>query len=186
MTKFIFGLSIIIFFSSSSCRQQNNKTLIINSSWTKRSLNNGWTIYLPKHFKDSTLTGIDSQPGYILSKSDSILLNYDSGGQMLLTGELSSNYCDFSNQVKFATDEIKKDSQEYIGNNNRIYNLRIDTIDKKVAIIRTPVSKGKHKVEIHIKDCKSGKWLGIYGENFSQEKEDLILKIFETIEFSDK
>jgi hypothetical protein len=186
MTKFLIGLFITFFLSSSSCRQQNNKPVVINPNWTKRSLNNGWTIYLPKQFIDSTLRGIDSQLGYILSGADSILLNYDSGGSLLLKGKLSNNYCDFSNQVKMAKTEIENDEQDYFAKADKIYNLRIDTIDKKVAIIRTPIVKGKHKVEIQIKDCKSEKWLSIYGENFSQEKEKLILKIFETIEFTDK
>jgi hypothetical protein len=186
MTKFLLVLPIIFFLSFSSCRQANNKTVIINADWTKRNLNNGWTIYLPKHFKDSALKGIDSQPGYISSKSDSILLNFDSGGELLIKGKLSSNYCDFSNQVKIATEEVKNDDQDYFGETNKIYHLRIDTIDKKVAIIRTPILKGKNRVEINIKDCESGKWLSIHGENFSEEKENLILKIFETIEFANK
>jgi hypothetical protein len=186
MTKLFSGFFVIFLVTASSCTRQNNKTVIINPNWTKRSLNNGWTIYLPKYFKDSTLQGTDSQPGYISSESDSILLNFDSGGDLILKGKLPGNYCDLSNQVKIAKSAIENDEQDYFRAENKIYNLRIDTIDKRVAIIRTPIIKGKHKVEIHINDCKSGKWLSIYGENFSKEKETLILKIFETIQFADK
>ena len=186
MTKLLLALPIFFYLSFFSCRQTSNKTVIINPDWTKRNLNNGWTIYLPKYFKDSALKGIDSQPGYISSKPDSILLNFDSGGEHVLKGKLSNGYCNFSNQVKIATEEIKNDEQDYFGESSKIYNLRIDTIDKKVAIIRTPILKGKNRVEINIKDCESGKWLSIYGENFSEERENLILKIFETIEFVDQ
>jgi len=177
---------MVIFLCNSSCNRQNSKNVDINPNWTKRNLTSDWTIYLPKNFKDSALIGIDSQPGFIRCESDSILLNFDSGADVILKGKLSGNYCDFSNQIKIAKGEIENDDQDYFRQEDKIYNLKIDTIDKKVAIVRTPILKGKNRVELQIRDCESGRWLSIYGENFSKEKENLVLEIFKTIEFTDR
>jgi hypothetical protein len=181
--QLLFLLLIVQLFS---CTQTTTKARVINPTWTKRNLPNGWSIYLPLAFKDSALHGIDSQHGYIVSLADSILLNYDSGREKILKGKLSYDPCDFAYQVKMAKETIKYDEQDYFHEANKLYNLKLDTIDGKVAIIRTPIIKGKNRTEVQIRDCKSESWLTIYGQNFSAQQELLVLEIFNTISFNDK
>ncbi|MGG9960661.1 hypothetical protein [Ferruginibacter sp. SUN106] len=186
MPKFAHLIFLLFFLQLFSCTQTATKARIINPTWTKRNLPNGWSIYLPVAFKDSVLHGIDSQPGYIVSKADSILLNYDSDRERTLKGKLNYDPCDFAYQVKMAKETIQNDEQDYFHEANKLYHLKLDTIDGKVAIIRTPIIKGQQRVEIQIRDCKSESCLSIYGQNFSAQQEQLVLEIFSTLSFHDK
>jgi len=182
MTRQFHLLSLILVLGLSFCSPRT-KEKVIHPTWIKHNLPNSWIIYLPQPFKTSPLQGIDSQPGYIASKVDSILLNYDSGSELI---KQNIDDCKLSKQVSRAKSEIENDLEDYVGKENKIYNLTIEILDERVAIIRTPIIKGQHRVQLTIKDCKSGTWLNIYGENFSEEREKLIVEIFKTVEFNDK
>jgi hypothetical protein len=161
-----------------SCK--NNETQSsIDPTWIKNKLPNGWTIYTPTKFEVKNLKGIDSQPGYISSFEDSILLNYDTGADIFP----KKNDCDFSKEVADAKFRIMNQDEEYNNGTTTIYNLRIDTINEKVAIIKTPKIKGNGAVSVEIKDCQSGAWIGVYGKDFNLEREKMIINIFKTIKF---
>jgi hypothetical protein len=158
------------------CKTKEMK-IKVDPTWIKHKLPNGWTISAPSKFRTGNLQGIDSQPGYISSAEDSILLNYDTGiGMLLKNGEF-----DFSKEVQNAKSRISNQEEDYSGGIETLYDLRIDTIDEKVAIIKTPKIKGNGQMTISIQDCRTGAWIGIHGKDFNLEREKLVVKIFETI-----
>ena len=64
---------------AASCNR--TKEPIIPAGWIKLTLRNNWAIYAPKGFVCKKAQGIDSEPGYIYSGKDSILLQFDSGAE---------------------------------------------------------------------------------------------------------
>ena len=161
----------LIFFGIFLIGCKNNLTKIeVDPTWIKHDLPYGWTITTPSKFKIGKLQGIDSQVGYISSSGDSILLNYDIGNELVPR----NSDCNFSNEYEHAKLRILSEKENQS-------NFRIDTIDEKVAIIETPGTKGNGQIRISIRDCKTGAWLGINGENLNSERETLVVKIFQTI-----
>jgi hypothetical protein len=85
-----------------SCKNNSKKDLSINPLWIKLTLPNEWTIYAPPGFLCKTGPGVDSDPGWIISKKDSIVLEFDSGPD-----ESFYQQCDLSyqyNQAKASID----------------------------------------------------------------------------------
>jgi hypothetical protein len=162
------------------CKTKKTK-IDVDPTWIKHNLPNGWTISAPSKFRTGNLQGIDSQPGYISSAEDSILLNYDTGTDMLP----KNRDCDFSKEVQNAKSRILNQEEDYSGGIRTLYDLRIDTIDEKVAIIKTPKIKGNGQMTISIQDCKTGAWIGIHGKDFNLEREKFGVKIFETIKLDE-
>jgi hypothetical protein len=159
-----------------ACESRNSKEMQIHADWITLTLPNGWELQTPRTFKDTTVQGVDSHPGYIYSTSDSILLEFDSGGEMLMTEE-----CDFDKQVRDAENSISSGFYKDFYKVPTEHKAFVDTIDNKIAVIVIPTQTGRGTVDISISDCKSGLWLGITGKNLSAKKEKLIRDIFTTI-----
>lgn len=175
-------ISILFFAISltfSSCRQTTKKENLIHPDWTELILPNGWTLYAPKTFYAKPLQGIDSEPGVINSKQDSVYLQFDSGTEMLKQKE-----CNFKNSIREAQKEIETGFYKTFYKVPSEHSAYIYTIDNKVAVIVTPTVKGHGTVGVSISDCKTGKWLGITGTDLSPEKEKLVLDIFKTIKLT--
>jgi hypothetical protein len=159
-----------------SCKENKKKEIAIHPGWHKLSLPNGWIIYTPPDFVSKAGRGVDSEPGWIYSKKDSILLEYDSGAY-----EHNINSCDFQEHFQEAKASIDTGFYKTFYKVPFIHKAYIDTIDGKIAVIVTPTKVGKGTVEINIAGCHDGPWIEITGTKLIAEKEKLVLEIFKTI-----
>ncbi len=166
------GLLVLLYFS---CNSVNQKTNSIKPGWHKLTLPNGWIVYAPKSFTSSNLRGVDSAPGSIVSKTDSVNLQFDSG-----QSDHNEN-CSADKKIKYATDEIDTGFYRTYYHIPYQHTAAIDTIDNKIAVIVKPTKIGKGTVGIEIYGCKNQPWLGITGENLTAKQEALVLDIFKTI-----
>jgi hypothetical protein len=170
-------ITTILLFLFISCESRKTKEKTKHPDWVTLTLPNGWQLQTPKNFKDTTVQGIDSDPGYIYSKSDSIVLQFDSGVELLPKDD-----CDFSKQVDEAKKDIISGFYKDFYKVPTLHKAYIDTIDNKVATFVLPIQTGKGTVGISISDCKSGHWLGIRGQNLNGKREKLVLDILNTLE----
>jgi hypothetical protein len=169
---FLMTIRAIIFLGILLIGCKNNKTKIeVDANWIKHHLPNSWTIYTPSKFKISKLQKVNSEAGFISSLEDSILLNYDTGNYLLLK-ESDSSFTRIYEKAKLTILNEKENKS----------NFQIDTIDKKIILIKTSKTKGIGETKITIIDCKNGAIIEIYGENFNLEREKQIVKNFQTIE----
>ena len=176
MTRQIILLSIILFIFN-SCESRKKKEKPNHPDWVTLNLPNGWQLQTPSNFKAKAVQGIDSEPGYIYSKTDSIVLEFDSG-----FGPFPNDDCDFSKQVDEAKKDIVSGFYKDFYKVPKIHKAYLDTIDNKVATFVLPTQTGKGTVGISISDCKSGYWLGITGQNLNGKREKLVIDILKTLE----
>jgi len=151
------------------------------AGWIKLTLRNNWTIYAPKGFVYKKAQGIDSEPGYIYSKKDSILLQFDSGAEIYKKKD-----CDFQKSFNEAKASIDTGFDKRFYKIPLVHRASIDTIDNKIATIIKPVKIGDGEVDIKISDCESTKWLAIYGKKLSAKNESIVLEMYKTIRFNGK
>jgi hypothetical protein len=169
-------LSVVITACNTGVKPKSD----IPNDWIKIDLPNGWTLHAPKGFYLKTAQGIDSQPGYIISKQDSINLVFDSG-----SGQKKRAICDFKKQVEKAS-ESREFYKEFFNRTSKKHKVYIDTVDNEPVVIVRPVISTKGSVLISISDCETGHWLGIEAGNLTSQKEDMVLKIYKTIEFNEE
>jgi hypothetical protein len=160
---------------SVSCISEKTSALD-KSKWVEYELDNHWIFNAPPKTKIIYLRGIDSVPGNIILKSDSIKLEFDS------TFESSMDtICSMSNELVHAKSGIAREDYKYLDRVDTLHTVRIDTIGGMVATIVTPVKTGAGATDIFISNCKSHLGLGIYGKNIPASKAELILGIFKSI-----
>lgn len=169
-------LSMVIIACNTGVKPKDD----IPHDWVKIDLPNGWTLHAPKGFYLKRAQGIDSQPGYIISKEDSINLVYDSG-----EGMIKRENCDFKHEVERANKSMEFNEQFY-NRTSKKHKVYIDTVDNKPVVIARPVIVAKGSILIEISDCKTGNWLGIEAGNLTSQKENMVLKIYKTIEFNEE
>ncbi len=167
----LFSLFLLFLFS---CGQQPFKDKPNHPNWTILNLPNNWTLEAPSNFKDSSATGIDSQPGYIYSTTDSIFLDFDSGRELFHKAD-----CDIQRQIQ----KEKRSTLLDLFNERSGFKhtLTIDTIEKRIASIITPIIVGNGITHISIQDCSTGEWLAISGNNLTKQQQKIVLGIFKTI-----
>jgi hypothetical protein len=178
--KFIVLFSAVI-TTMISCNRLEKKEFVINPAWHKLSLPNGWIVYAPSNFTTIAEHGVDSEPGLISSKKDSIFLQYDSGPY-----ESNNKDCDLKRHFQEAKSNIDTGFYKSFYKVPLVHQARIDTIDSKIAVIVTPTKIGEGTVEIEIPGCKDQAWLGITGRNLTAQGEKLVLEIFKTIRLNKK
>ena len=178
MKSIITILLTVLSLTFTSCKQTPKESLT-HPDWTKLNLPNGWTLDAPKTFYTLALQGIDSEPGIIKSKQDSIYLQFDSGTEML-----KRKNCSFHNSVEEAQKSIITGFYKEFYNVPSQHSASIDTIDNKVAVIIVPALSTQGTVGISISECETGEWLEITGTNLSLEKKKLVLEIFKTIKLT--
>jgi hypothetical protein len=166
-----------------SCKKTEKKRIVIDSSWHKLILSSGWMIWAPADFRSKTEPGIDSSPGIIYSKKDSIFLQYDSGP---FERNSSNSSCDLKSNFQDATASIDTGFYKTFYKIPVRHKAYIDTIDDKVAIVVRPVKTGKGTVGIEILGCRQEAWIGIKGTNLNSEKEKLVLEIYKTLKQANK
>ena len=181
MKNIIADSLFLLGLTSSICNQSFKKETTNHSDWIKLSLPNGWILQAPKGFRAKTLQGIDSEPGVINSKQDSIYLQFDSGTEMMKKRD-----CSFTNNIEKAKESIEKGFYKTFYKIPSEHIAYVDTIDNKVAIIVRPTMSGHGTVAINISDCKTGEWLGITGTDLTLVKENIVLDIFKTIKLPKK
>lgn len=172
-------LSVLI----ASCGPARPKPQVIPPGWVRHKLPEGWTVYLPPGFTDSTLRSTDAGSGYLLLANESLQLKVIAYTDAIRAGA-NSKRCRLSTQVALAEDAIKNDETDYYEKANKLFRQRIDTIAGRIAIIRTPVVTGRNWVGVSISDCSSGRRLSITGDSLSATQEARALQIFETIGLS--
>lgn len=172
---------ILLFFglTLTSCIQTSKTVTIAPVDWIKLTLPNGWTLHAPKNFDTKALLGIDSKPGAITSKKDSIYLQFDSGTEIQ-----RHEKCTFQNSVEQAKNDIENGFYKDFYKVPVLHSAYIDTIDNKIAIIIKPTKEKEGTVKISISDCETGEWLSIKGIDLTIEKEKLVLEIFKTIKLT--
>ena len=164
-----------------SCNQIEKEQTLIDPSWHKLTLSNGWTIYAPPDFISKSEQGIDSNPGIIYSKKDSIFLQYDSG-----PFESYNSHCDLQSHFEDAQASIDTGFYKTFYKVPVIHKAEIDTIDNRIAVILRPSKTGEGTVGIEISGCKHLSWIGITGKNLKGEKEKLVVKIYKTLKKTSK
>lgn len=179
MPKPIF--SIILLFLLFSCETKIEKEQNKHPNWNTLTLPNGWKIQAPKGFKVFLAQGIDSNPGYIYSKSDSIELEFDSGRKGVIKKD-----CNLSKQVIEAKKDITSGFYKNFYKLPILHKAHIEIINNKVATIILPSKTSNGKVEISIDDCNTGNWLSVKGKNLSLQDEKLVVNIFRTLKFFGK
>ncbi len=170
-------IATILLFLFISCESRKTKEKPSHPNWVTLTLPNGWQLQTPRNFKDTTVQGIDSDPGYIYSKSDSIVLQFDSGVELS-----PKDNCDFDKQIADAKKDIVSGFYKDFYKVPTLHKAFIDTIDNKVATFVLPTQTGKGIVGISISDCQSGHWLGIRGQNLNDKREKLVVEILKTLE----
>jgi len=179
MPKPFYHTVFIILFCCTSCTSSNQ---INNPDWDELQLPAGWSIKAPKGFKVKRHQGIDSHPGVICNKEDSIVAYFDSDGYGGTTEE---------NLSKLVQQDRKKIEEEWFKNLYKIpeYNTAyLDTVDGTIAIIVKPQHKGVNILDISITNQKTGAWLnisrGFWGnQDVLVQDEELLLQMFKTIRF---
>jgi len=161
-------LYVLLFSILSSCKDSNKKDVKLNPSWQKLSLPNGWVIYTPKEFKMKTIQGVDSEPGFIYSKKDSIRLEFDSGANDYYYDKHCDLHENFS-RVKANIDTGLHEKPYQVPSVNRAF---IDTIDGRISLMIRPIHTGHGIVNVSTGDCSHGAWLGITGTNLSEKQEN--------------
>lgn len=163
-----------------SCKRKLKADISINPAWHKMSLPGHWEIYAPSGFETKTGQGVDSYGGYIYSKSDSIILEYD-------IAELFGPGKDCDLETTFRKLKADIDTGFYKNFYNvPITNLAyIDTIDNKLAVIVTPKKSGKGTFALSMSDCPSGASIGISERKIPPTKRKLVLEIFKTIKLEE-
>jgi hypothetical protein len=175
LNRIIYVFLFSFTFSAISCQRSEKKEAKIDPSWHKLSLSNGWIIYAPPNFVSEAEQGVDSEPGIIYSKKDSIALQYDSG-----SNERNNRGCGLQLQLQDAKADLA-DFYKTFYKVPIVHKAYIDTIDNKIAIFLKPTKTGHGTVGIEILGCREGPWIGIDGTNLSSEKEELVLKMYKTI-----
>jgi hypothetical protein len=172
----------ICLFALISCKRIEKEQPLIDPSWHKLTLSNGWTIYAPPGFISKSEQGIDSNPGVIYSKKDSIFLQYDSG-----PFESNNNsHCDLKSFFEAAQASIDTGFYKTFYKVPIIHKAEIDTIDDRIAIILRPSKTGEGTVGIEISGCKQLPWIGITGKNLKGEKDKLVVEIYKTLKKASK
>lgn len=157
-----------------SCNNKKSPSLN-KSTWIEYKLDDYWVFNAPKGTKIIYLKGIDSTPGNIvLTMNDSVNLQFDSGLEMTL----SDTVCNLGSDAVRAKFKIAQGLYK----SDTIHQAKIDTVNGKIATIITPVNTGRGWTEIHISDCESDRWLGIYGKDIPSDKQELVLKIYNSIQ----
>ena len=149
-----------------------------DSTWVKISLRSGWICSVPQGFTNTPARGIDSAPGILESKKDSIYLDYDSGGD---SGLQDPNLCTLTHSTERALKDIQSDFYRTYYKVPSTHTAQIDTINNEVAILVKPIQSGKGRVHLNISSCTTGRWLSITGEQLTPRQEKVVLEIFQTM-----
>ncbi|HVS94544.1 MAG TPA: hypothetical protein VHE59_21045 [Mucilaginibacter sp.] len=173
---------LVIILALTSCKRVGKNQATIDPLWHKLTLSSGWIIYAPPDFISKAERGIDSRPGIIYSKKDSIFLQYDS--DIFERNGISG--CDLKSHFADAKASIDTGFYKTFYKIPVSHIALIDTIDNKIAIILEPTRTGKGTVGIEIPGCRKEAWIGITGKNLTADKEKLVLEIYKTLRQTNK
>jgi hypothetical protein len=165
----IFLLLILL----ASCNSSDKKTIDIPSGWKEIRLQSNWTLLVPDRFENVSERGVDSNPGGVISRSDSIAFTYDSGFDLL-----SKDTCDISFQIKRAYKKMQLYDTLY-----KNQKITMDTINNRIAILVTPYAGTKDIMRLSIRDCESGAWLSLMTKIPHERQKKLVQEIFNTVDY---
>lgn len=183
----LLSISILVFFGITSCNNQDshdegNYELTTHNkpdpAWITYQLDKYWKFDAPKGAKIIYEQGVDSTPGsIILTKNDTIFLAFDSGFEM----SIRDTICNLGSETLRSKKAITRKDYKYLDKPDTLHQARIDTINGRIATIIKPAKAGAGITRISISDCNSHLWLGISGKDLPADKQELVLKIYNSI-----
>lgn len=135
----------------------------------------GWSIQAPDGFEVHESGGVDSEPGDIISRKDSILIHFD------VWNEPGANYEDC------ASDELEENHESSLEWCEEFYFASTqhyvweDTINGRFAVLSRPRNSGRGTTSIHFSECHHS--LSITAFDLTKEQEELVLEMFATIDW---
>ena len=165
---------LIVVAVLSGCERRSNKIEFVGK---KYKIDNGWVFNTTDSIDISYFQGVDSTPGIIVIKRDSIGLDFDAGHEM----SIPDNECSIGNDVKREKQRIADGHYKYLDKLDTLHHAIIDTINGKIATIIKPDKIGAGLTMIKILDCNSGNWISIYGTNITQKKEEAVMRIYNSL-----
>jgi hypothetical protein len=172
-----FNLKLVFLILGATCIQS---ALSQKSQWKVLQLPDNWTILTPQNILRKDLQGVDSYVGEIFSSADSLSLSFDIGKSFSI--RLTDKFdCSLKTQAKETTKYLHDTTFKKIYNIPHINKAYLDTVSGRIAIIIIPKVIGNGITYVSITDCKTGDWLGISGNNLNQDQNNLVLRMFETI-----
>lgn len=177
MRSLTLGLLIATCCIFSACKSQNNSGVDI-STWITCELDGIWTFNAPKGTRVIYERGIDSTPGYIiLATNDSLNLEFDSGFE----SAAMDTVCNLGSETVYAKQRVARGDYKYLNKPDTLHQARVDTVNGLAAIMIIPEKVGAGTTEISISNCNSNRWLAVYGKNIPADKQELVLKMYQSI-----
>ena len=159
------------------CKSRDD-SVVRNFTGITYRLDKSWLFNAPKGTKIIYEKGIDSTPGrIILAANDSVNLEFDSGFEI----SFLDTVCNLGSETVRAKRRIARGHYKYLDNLDTQHQVCIDTVNGKIATIITPLKTGSGTTEISISDCKSHLWLNVSGKNLPYDKQEVVLKIYNSI-----
>lgn len=187
MYHILLSALFLAFCGITSCHNQDNsekdshKRITYNKqdpTWITYQLDKHWVFDAPQGTKIIYEQGVDSTPGsIILTANDSVILGFDSGFEM----SFRDTICNLGSEALRAQRDIARGAYKYLDKPDTLHQARIDTVNGQIATIIKPAKAGAGITEINISDCKSHLWLGIAGKDLPADKQELALKIYNSI-----
>jgi hypothetical protein len=135
----------------------------------------GWTIQAPEGFEVQYTQGIDSQPGNIISASDSMEIHFD------VWNEPDAGYDECNNDMLIENIESSLDWCEEFYLVGTQHNVWLDTINGRYAVLSRPVRAGNGTVSIHFSECHHS--VSLSAIDLTKEQEELVLEMFATMDW---
>lgn len=187
MCRLLLSVLFLAFCGITSCNNQdsfdkdNHKRITYNKqdpTWITYQLDKHWVFDAPQGAKIIYEQGVDSTPGsIILTANDSVILNFDSGFEMAFRDTI----CNLGSEALRVQRDIAGGAYKYLDKQDTLHQARIDTVNGQIATIIKPAKVGAGITEISISDCNSHLWLGISGKDLPSDKQELVLKIYNSI-----
>ncbi len=186
MHRLLLSILIIVFCGITSCNNRdsyeegNHELTTYNKdpAWITYQLDKYWEFDAPKGAKIIYEQGVDSTPGsIILTSNDSVFLYFDSGVEM----SIRDTICNLGSETVRAQKAIARGDYKYLDKPDTLHQAGIDTVNGRIATIIKPARAGAGITSISISDCNSHLWLGISSKDLSTDKQELVLKIYNSI-----
>jgi hypothetical protein len=178
MKRYFFYHSLLAACISVSCLNDSVPT-IDKSNWVKYTLDSHWIFKAPKGVKIVYTRGVDSVPGSIFLKSDSLELEFDSG----FTGAMNDTTCSLNSELLRTKALVSSGAYDFWNKPDKQHIIKVDTVNGMAAIFVTPAKAGVGVTHISISNCKSQYAIGITGHNIPITKQEMVLEIFKSIQY---
>ena len=129
----------------------------------------GWIIQVPDGFE------LDSDPGKIISKKDSVEIRFD------VWTEPNADYEDCASDELEQNHESSLEWCEEFYHNGSEHKVRTETVNGRYAVFSRPIKTGHGTLSIHFSECHHS--LAMSAFDLTKEQEELVLEMFATIDW---